>query len=78
MMSILTGGNQSYCFSCKKPDSIWDNAQWSEKYPEEEIPIEFQTKELSDFMKYISEDLPEIKRMVLVHFSDLSKKHATK
>ena len=65
MMSILTKGEQTYCFSCKKTDSIWDNEQWSERYAKKDIPCELQTKELLNFMMSISEDLPDIKQLML-------------
>ena len=56
MMSTVTGDMQTFCFSCKEHNSVWDNEQWSESYAPEKIPKEFQTKELYVFRRYISED----------------------
>lgn len=62
MMSAITEGKQTFCFSCKPHNSIWDNEQWSESYAKESIPQEFRTKELLEFRRYISEDLPNIEQ----------------
>jgi hypothetical protein len=62
MMSAITEGKQTFCFSCKPHNSIWDNEQWSESYAKESIPQEFRTKELLEFRQYISEDLPNIEK----------------
>ena len=64
MMSIITKGARTYCFSCKKPDTLWDNEQWSNRYAEEDIPCEFQTGELREFIRNIAEDLPDIKQIM--------------
>jgi hypothetical protein len=70
MMSILAENTQTYCFSCKKPASIWDDEQWGDKYEEKDIPYDFQTEELTAFKMNISEDLPGIKLII----SDLNIK----
>ena len=60
IMSTISGGRQTYCFSCKTPQSIWDQSQWSEEYPEEEIPDSFRTDAFSAFQDCVSRVLPKI------------------
>lgn len=56
VMSTITDDTQTYCFSIQKPQSIWDDSQWSEKYLEGDIPDKFKSAELETFIKYVSED----------------------
>lgn len=65
IMGVLTEGKQTYCFSCKKPNGIWDNDQWSREYTEEEIPDEFQAEALSEFKQCISKISIQIMNQIL-------------
>jgi len=63
MMSIISKETQTYCFSCKEPNSIWDNDQWSPEYMEEDIPEEYKTEELYEFKKCIAEIVKDVWRI---------------
>lgn len=60
MMSIISEETRKYRFSCKKPDTIWDNNQWGPEYTDGYIPNESQTESFFEFRKYISEDAARI------------------
>lgn len=64
VMSILSNGITKYCFSCKKPNSIWDNDQWSKEYPEEDIPSRYKIRELYELQKCVAKNLGDIKKIV--------------
>ncbi len=58
VMCIISKETQKYCFSCKKPHSIWDNEQWSEEYLEEDIPDRFKTEAFYELKNCIAKVLP--------------------
>lgn len=69
VMCIVTKEAQKYCFSCEKPDSIWDNEQWSEMYSESEIPESFNSQELSELKRYVADIMPDVMKVL----SDLTQ-----
>lgn len=64
MMGIVSNGTVKYCFSLKKPNSIWDNDQWSQAYSEEDIPVELNTTPFDEFKNCISRVAIDIDRMM--------------
>lgn len=64
IMSIITNGTRKYCFSCKKPNNIWDNEQWSKAYFEEDIPNRLKTKALYEFKDCISKVMLKINEIL--------------
>lgn len=64
LMSIISKETQKYCFSCKKPNSIWDNEQWSTEYLEKDIPSKFKTQELSELKNCASRILLDVNRIL--------------
>ncbi|MBR4308270.1 MAG: transglutaminase domain-containing protein [Oscillospiraceae bacterium] len=64
VMCKISDGVQVYCFSCKVPDSLWDNAQWSEEYPEGEIPESYCTEKFRRLKTCITKVLPDINRVI--------------
>ena len=65
MMSIISEGKQRYCFSVRKANQIWDNEQWGEEYPKDNVPGEFQTEAFYEFQRIVSEDLIEINKTMI-------------
>ena len=64
VMGIFAKGRQTYCFSCKTPNDIWDNDQWSREYTEEEIPAEWKTEALVEFKRCVLKILPDIQNIL--------------
>ena len=64
VMSVLTKGTQTYCFSCKTPNGIWDNNQWSREYTEDEIPDDQKTADFFKLKKCIANVLPDIRSIL--------------
>lgn len=62
VMCVISNGMQRYRFSCRKPANIWDNEQWSEEYPESDIPGIFHTEALGELKHCIAKVLPDIDR----------------
>ena len=66
VMSIISNETMKFCFSCRKPDSIWDNEQWSEMYSENDVPDRFDTTELHELKLCISNVQKHIKEKLAV------------
>ncbi len=62
---MIAGETRTYRFSREKPDTIWDDRQWGEAYPEDGIPDAFQTETLRAFQACIDADLPKITEILL-------------
>lgn len=65
MMCILTEETRKYCFSIKKPHSLWDNDQWSQEYPEADIPKPWKTEAWHAFHTCIARNVPNIQESLL-------------
>lgn len=65
VMCVIANGTQKYCFSCKKPTSIWNNEQWSEEYLEADIPSRFNTEALYELKNCISKVSLNINNVIL-------------
>lgn len=64
MMGVISNGTVKYRSSIKKPNSIWDNDQWSCEYSEEDIPDELKTASFDEFKSCISRVAIDINRMM--------------
>lgn len=64
MMGIVSDESTQYCFSCKEPQSIWDNDQWGQPYAEDAIPRELKTEAFSEFKKCIESTAIHIRSML--------------
>lgn len=64
VMCIISGEERKFCFSKKKAEGIWDNAQWSEAYAEEDIPEEWKTKGFAELKRCAGEVFEKIKEAV--------------
>ncbi len=62
-MSRISKETQTYCFSRKKPDSLWDDGQWSRAYPKSEVPTAWTTEAFDGFQDCIRRVLPDIQNI---------------